>query len=235
MVASEPPGPDAVLAGHRLGGGANDFMSEMNPDPEDSAEDNSPTVPTIEEERHFLAQCEYVNRSITAFGRKLRRLLFERGWESEYSRVDQEEIWSKTFPDGTAQHLGEYEAYCYEEAQARGSGDRSQGEVTPRKGSAQGGENPRHFLAQCEDLNRNNVAIGTMIRKLLCQRGWEPEWSEEEQEELWSKTFPDGATACLNDNDAYGYEVNYTRRFFRDTGIAMKPRKRPKPPQSGKP
>ena len=65
-------------------------MSEMNPDPEDSAEDNSPTVPTIEEERHFLAQCEYVNRSITALGRKLRRLLFERGWKSEYSRVDQE-------------------------------------------------------------------------------------------------------------------------------------------------
>ena len=72
-----------------------------------------------------------------------------------------------------------------------------------------------------------------MIRKLLCRRGWEPEWSEKEQEELWSKTFPDGATACLNDNDAYGYEVNYTRRFFRDAGIAMKPRKRPKPPQSG--
>ena len=141
MVGSEPRGPDAVLAGHRLGGGANDFMSEMNPDPEDSAEDNSPTVPTIEEERHFLAQCEYVNRSITAFGTKLRRLLFERGWQSEFSRVDQEVI--------------------------------------------------------------------------------------------WSKTFPDGARACLNDNDAYGYEFNYTRRFFRDTGIAMKPRKQPKPPQSG--
>ena len=107
--------------------------------------------------------------------------------------------------------------------------------MTPRKGSAQRGENQRHFLAQCEDLNRNNAAIGTMIRKLLRQRGWEPEWSEEEQEEYWSKTFPDGATACLNVNDAYGYEVNYTRRFFRDTGIAMKPRKRPKPPQSGEP
>ena len=233
MVGSEPPQPDAVLAGHRLDGGANDFISEMNPDPEDSAEDNSPTVPTIEEERHFLAQCEYVDRSITAYRRKLRRLLFERGWESEFSRVDQEVIWSKTFPDGAAQHLGEYEAYCYEEAQARRAGDRNQGEVTPRKGSAPGGENQRQFLAQCEDLNRNNVAIGTLIRKLLCQRGWEPEWSEKEQEELWSKTFPDGATACLNPNDAYRYEANYTRRFFRDTGIAMKPRKRPKPPQAG--
>ncbi len=232
MVGSEPPGPDAVWAGHRVAGGANDSMSEMNPDPEDSAEDNSPTVPTIEEERHFLAQCEYVNRSITAFGRKLRRLLFERGWTSEYSRVDQEVIWSKTFPDGAAQHLGDYEAYRYEEAQARRSGDRIQRGVTARKSIGQGGENQRHFLAQCEDLNRNNTAIGTMIRKLLCQRGWESEWSEQEQEDLCSKTFPDGTAVCLNLNDAYRYEANYTRRFFRDTGIAMKPRKQPKPPQS---
>ncbi len=208
-------------------------MSDMNPDPEDSAEDNCPTVPTIEEERHFLAQCEYVNRSITAFGRKLRTLLHECGWSSEYSPVDHEVIWSKTFPDGTPQHLGEYEAYRYEEAQALGSGDSRRGEVAPRKGSAPGSENRRHFLARCEDLNRNTAAISSMIQQLLRQRGWEPEWSEAEQEDFWSKSFPDGARACLNDNDAYGYEFNYTRRFFRDTGIAMKPRKRPKPPKSG--
>lgn len=91
-------------------------MSDMNPDPE---EDQSPEVPTIEEERHFLAQCEYVNRSLTAIGTQIRKLLRQRGWSSEWCREDEEEVWTKTFPDGITQYLGEGDAYRYEQEQTR--------------------------------------------------------------------------------------------------------------------
>jgi hypothetical protein len=199
----------------------------MNQDP---AEDNSPEVPTIEEERHFLAQCEYINRSITAVGRMVRRLLDQRGWQSEYSRVDQEVIWSKTLPDGAAQHLSEDDAYHYEEEQARQFHHDTGRTLEPRKGFVASAEAEQHFLAQCEDVNRNITAIGSMICKLLCQRGWQPEESPEDEEEVWSKTFPDGATPHLSDNDAYRYEEEQARQFFRNTGISMKPRKGQKPP-----
>ncbi len=91
-------------------------MSDINPDPE---QDQSPEVPTIEEERHFLAQCEYINRSFTALGTLVRRLLGQRGWRSEWCREDNEVVWTKTFPDGTTQHLSENDAYYYEQEQAR--------------------------------------------------------------------------------------------------------------------
>jgi hypothetical protein len=91
-------------------------MSDMDPDPE---QDQSPEVPTIAGERHFLEQCEYINRSITAIGRQIRSLLRQRGWRSQWCPEDDEEVWSKTFPDGTTQHLGEDDAYRYEEDHAR--------------------------------------------------------------------------------------------------------------------
>ena len=202
-------------------------MSDMNPDP---AEDNSPEVPTIEEERHFLAQCEYINRSITAVGRMIRAFLYQRGWQAEYSRVDHEVIWSKTLPDGPTQHLSEDEAYHYEEEQARQRLGEPGTAVKRRKGFVSSIDEQQHFLAECDTVNRNITAIGTMIRKLLCRRGWQSEWSPEEEDDVWSKTFPDGATPHLSDNDAYRYEEDQARQFFRNTGISMKPRKGQKPP-----
>ncbi len=86
------------------------------PDPED---DTPGFVPTIDEERHFLAQCDYINRTVTATGRMVRRLLRQRNWREDWSEADQDSVWVKTFPDGTTEHLEEWDAYCCEEEYAR--------------------------------------------------------------------------------------------------------------------
>jgi hypothetical protein len=87
-------------------------------EPTESEDDGLP-VPTVGEERHFLEQCDYVNRLLTAAGRHARRLLRQRGWESGWSEVDEQEIYTKTFPDGTTQHLDEWDAYYFEEDHTR--------------------------------------------------------------------------------------------------------------------
>jgi hypothetical protein len=84
----------------------------------ESDSDNQP-VPTVEEERDFLARCEYVNRLIATAGRFARKLLRERGWDTVWCEVDQEEVWRKTFDPDNTQHLSEWDAYDYEEEHCR--------------------------------------------------------------------------------------------------------------------
>jgi len=82
-------------------------------------EDDGLSVPTVEEERHFMAQCEYVNSLTMAAGRHARKLLRDRGWCSVWSDIDEEEVWQKTFPDGTSQSLGEWDAFYFEQDAVR--------------------------------------------------------------------------------------------------------------------
>ena len=91
-------------------------MSQPTPD---SPEDSFQPVPTVEEERHFLAQCEYIDRSLTAVGRMVRSLLRDRGWRSSWSPEDQDIVYIKDFPDGQTQYLEQYEAYYFEQEHAR--------------------------------------------------------------------------------------------------------------------
>ena len=92
-------------------------------------------------------------------------------------------------------------------------------------------EEERRFLAQCEYINRGMTDTGVLVRRLLRQRGWRSEWCEEDAEEVWIKTFPDGTTQHLSEPDAYDFEEEYARQFFRDAGIAMKPRGPKRPPE----
>jgi hypothetical protein len=92
-------------------------------------------------------------------------------------------------------------------------------------------EEERRFLAQCEYINRGMTATGVLVRRLLRERGWRAEWCDEDEEEVWSKTFPDGTTQHLDEMDAYFFEEEYARQFFRDVGIATKPRGRKPPPE----
>ena len=87
-------------------------------------------------------------------------------------------------------------------------------------------EEERDFLARCEYVNRLTVTAARFARKLLRERGWESVWSEVDQEEVWQKTFGPDDTQHLSEWDAYDYEQEHCRQFFRDAGIAMAPRKR---------
>jgi hypothetical protein len=82
-------------------------------------EDDALPVPTVEGERHFMDQCEYINSLTSAAARHARKLLRDRGWRSVWSGVDEEEVWQKTFADGTSQSLGEWDAFYFEQDAVR--------------------------------------------------------------------------------------------------------------------
>jgi hypothetical protein len=83
----------------------------------------------------------------------------------------------------------------------------------------------RHFLDQCEYVNGLLTAAGRHARRLLRERGWQSRWCPEDEEEVYEKTFPDGQRQYLGEWDAYNFEQDYTRQWFRACGIAMRPRK----------
>ena len=87
-------------------------------------------------------------------------------------------------------------------------------------------EEERDFLARCEYVNRLVGTAGRFARKLLRERGRESFWCEVEQEVVWRKTFGADNTQHLSEWDAFDYEEEHCRQFFRDAGIAMAPRKR---------
>ena len=91
----------------------------MRNDTPTPADENDGPVPTIEQERHCLAQCDYINRSMTATGVLVRRLLRLRGWREEWSEEAEDTVWLKTFSDGTTEQLNEPDAYFCEEEHTR--------------------------------------------------------------------------------------------------------------------
>ena len=91
----------------------------MPKDPKPMTDSHDEPVPSIAEERDFLARCDYVNRMLTTAGRKARRLLRDRGWQSVWCEVDQEEVWQKTFGPEDTQHLDEWDAFYYEQDHTR--------------------------------------------------------------------------------------------------------------------
>ena len=90
-------------------------------------------VPTIEDERYFLAQCDYVNKLTIVAGRHARALLYERGWTSKFEEIDQDVVWTKQFPDGDVQHLSEWDAYDYEQEYSRNFFRASKLAMRPRR------------------------------------------------------------------------------------------------------
>ena len=76
--------------------------------------------------------------------------------------------------------------------------------------------------------NRLLTTAGRMARKLLRDRGWDTVWCDVDQEQVWRKTFSPEDTQHLDEWDAFYYEQDHTRQFFRDGGIPVSPRK-PKP------
>jgi hypothetical protein len=101
-------------------------------------EDDVLPVPTVEGERHFMAQCEYVNSLTSAAGRHARKLLRNRGWCSVWSEVDEEEVWQETFADGTSQSLGEWDAFYFEQDAVRDWFRSAKLSVKPRRKSLAG-------------------------------------------------------------------------------------------------
>jgi hypothetical protein len=87
-------------------------------------------------------------------------------------------------------------------------------------------EEERDFLARCEYVNRMLTTAGRMARKLLRDRGWDTVWCDVDQEQVWRKTFSPEDTQHLDEWDAFYYEQDHTRQFFRDGGIPVSPRKR---------
>jgi hypothetical protein len=77
--------------------------TKPNTDPDDQP------LPSIQEECGFLARCEYVSRMLTTAGHMARKLLRDRGWDTVWCDVDQEEVWHKTFSPDDIQHLDEWD------------------------------------------------------------------------------------------------------------------------------
>jgi hypothetical protein len=88
--------------------------------------------PTLESEREFLAQCDYVNRLETGLARQARRLLRERSWEETWSEMDEDVIWNKLFFDGDHQHLSLWDAFEYEQDRCRAMFKLMKQSVCPR-------------------------------------------------------------------------------------------------------